>query len=57
MNGWRILRGKSSLASFMSCVEECIGERECTKFEERLNNKVKLATYKMFGKNGVSEEI
>ena len=44
----------------MSCVEECIGERECTKFEERLNNKVKLATYKMFGKNvefRVSEEI
>ena len=35
----------------MSCVEECISERECRKFEEGLNNKVKLAMYKMFGKN------
>ena len=32
----------------MSCVEECISERECRKFEEGL---VKLATYKTFGKN------
>ena len=37
-----------SLASFTSCVEERISERECRKFEEGLN---KLATYKMFGKN------
>ena len=35
----------------MSCVEECISERECRKFEEGLNNKVKLAMYKTFGKN------
>ena len=41
-----IEREDSSLASFMSCVEECIGERECRKFEEGLNNEVKLATYK-----------
>ena len=32
----------------MSCVEDCISERECRKFEEGLN---KLATYKTFGKN------
>ena len=43
-----IEREDSSLAAFMSCVEECISERECRKFEEGLNNKVKLA---MFGKN------
>ena len=41
-----IEREDSSLASFMSCVEGCISERECRKFEEGLNNKVKLATYK-----------
>ena len=35
----------------MSCVEDCISERECRKFEEGLNNKVKLAMYKTFGKN------
>ena len=35
----------------MSRVEECISERECRKFEEGLNNKVKLAMYKTFGKN------
>ena len=46
-----IEREDSSLAAFMSCVEECISERECRKFEEGLNNKVKLAMYKMFGKN------
>ena len=39
------------VAVFMSCVEECISERECRKFEEGLNNKVKLAVYKTFGKN------
>ena len=38
-----IEREDSSLATFMSCVEECISERECRKFEEGLNNKVKLA--------------
>ena len=41
------------------CVEECISERECRKFEEGLNNKLKLAMYKIFGKNvelhGVSD--
>ena len=46
-----IEREDSSLAAFMSCVEECISERECRKFEEGLNNKVKLAMYKTFGKN------
>ena len=40
-------REDSSLAVFMSCVEECISERECGKFD----NKVKLAMYKTFGKN------
>ena len=45
----------------MSCVEECISERECRKFEEGLNSKGKLAT---FGKNvvmsgmyGLNEEL
>ena len=41
----------SSLASFMSCVEECISERECRNFEEGLNNRIKLATYITFSKN------
>ena len=41
----------SSLSLFMSCVEECISERECRKFEAVLNNKVRLAAYKTFGKN------
>ena len=40
-----IEREDSSLATFMSCVEECISERECRKFEEG------LAMYKTFGKN------
>ena len=35
----------------MVCVEECIGERESRKFEEGLNTKVKLDTYKRFGKS------
>ena len=43
-----IEREDSSLTSFMSCVEECISERECRKFEEGL---AKLAMYKTFGKN------
>ena len=38
-------REDSSLALFMPCVEECISERECRKFEEGLN-KDKLAMYK-----------
>ena len=42
-----IEREDSSLALFMLCVEECISERECRKFEEGL---VKLAMYKTFGK-------
>ena len=46
-----IEREDSSLAAFMLCVEECISERECRKFEEGLNNKLKLAMYKTFGKN------
>ena len=41
-----IEREDSSFAAFMSCVEECISERECRKFEEGLN---KLAMYRMFG--------
>ena len=45
-------REDSSLASFMSCVEECISERECRKFEEG-QKKVKLATYKYL--HGVSD--
>ena len=35
----------------MACVEECISERESRKFEEGLNTKVKLDTYKRFGKS------
>ena len=45
-----IERGESSLASFLACIDECISERECRKFEEGLDNKVKLAMYKTFGK-------
>ena len=30
----------------MSCVEECIGERECTKSEEGLNIKAMYKTFK-----------
>ena len=50
MNGWRILKGKihSSLALFMSCVEECISDWESRKSKEGLN---KSAMYKMFGKS------
>ena len=40
-----IERGKSSLASYLACIDECISERECTKFEEGLDNKV---MYKKF---------
>ena len=41
--------GDSSLASFMSCEEECVSEkRECRKFEEGPHN---FARYKTFDKN------
>ena len=33
----------------MASVEESISERESSKFEEGLNTKVKLETYKRFG--------
>ena len=39
-------REDSSLASFISCVEECVRERECRKIEEGLHIKVKLSTYR-----------
>ena len=45
-----IERGESSLASYLACIDECIRERECREFEEGLDNKVKLAMYKKFGK-------
>ena len=49
-DGWRILRGERvHLASYLACIDECISERECRKFEEGLD-KVKLAMYKKFGK-------
>ena len=38
---------ESSLASYL---DECISERECRKFEEGLDIKVKLAMYKKFEK-------
>ena len=37
--------GESSLASYLACIDECISERECRKFEEGLHNRVKLAMY------------
>ena len=40
-----IERGESSLASHLACIDECISKRECRKFEEGLDNKVKLAMY------------
>ena len=46
-----IVRGDSSSASFLACVEECISERESRRFEEGLNTKVKLDIYKRFGKS------
>ena len=42
-----IERGESSFASNLACIDECISNRECRKFEEGL---VKLAMYKNFGK-------
>ena len=32
-----IERGESSLASYLACIDECISERECRKFEEGRN--------------------
>ena len=52
-----IEREDSSLASFMSCVEECISERECRKFEEGLYNIVILATYRTFGKSRIQKVL
>ena len=45
-----IERGESSLASYLACIDECISERECRKFEEGLHNKVKLAMYREEGR-------
>ena len=45
-----IERGESSLASYLARIDECISERECRQSEEGLDNKVKLAMYKKFGK-------
>ena len=52
-----IERGESS---YLACIDECSSERECRKFEEGLDNKVKLAMYKNFEKrveylHGVSD--
>ena len=46
-----IKHGDSSSASFLACVKECISERESRRFEERLNTKVKLDIYELFGKS------
>ena len=42
LNGWRTLRGESSLASYLACIGECISERERRKIEKGLDYKVKL---------------
>ena len=34
----------------MACIDECISERECRKFEEGIDNNVKSAMYKKLGK-------
>ena len=39
----------SSMKAFQALVDESIGERECRKFVEGLNNNNKLALYKTFG--------
>ena len=43
---------RSSVASFMASVEECISERECKLYDERLkfNSKVKLSLHRTFSK-------
>ena len=33
-----------------ACIDECISEREGRKFEEGVDNKVKLAMYKSLGR-------
>ena len=45
-----IERGESSLASYLAGIDEFISKRECRKFEEGLDNKVKLDMHKKFGK-------
>ena len=49
-----IVAHESSTASFMASLEECtctsISERECKLHDEGLNNKVKLALYRMLSK-------
>ena len=40
-----IERGESSLTSYLACIDECISKRECKRFEEGLDNKVKWAMY------------
>ena len=35
----------------MACIQDSINERECKKFEEGLNSKVKLQVCKMFCKH------
>ena len=45
-----IKHGDSSSALFTDCVEECISGRKNRNFEERLNTKVKIDIYRMFGK-------
>ena len=39
--------GESSLAYFLACIDSVLA---CRKFEEGLDNVVKVAIYKMFGK-------
>ena len=45
-----IKRGESSLASFLTWIEESISVREGRQLEEQLNSKVTLDMYKRFGK-------
>ena len=53
--------GSRSLKAFLALTGESISKRESKKFEEGLNNKVKLTLYKTFGKavelkkNGVAD--
>ena len=45
-----IRKGSCSLKSFLGVAEEGIDKRECSKFKEGLNSKVKLSLYRTFGK-------
>ena len=45
-----IERGESSLGSYLACIDECVSETECRKFEEGVDNKVKLAMYESLGR-------